>query len=254
MYFTIKKEKIAIVGLGYVGMPIAVAFAKKVNVIGFDLNEKKIDLYKAGIRTIVDLLKATPTSLVSTGVFKHGKSLDKMITAISAIKVLNLSNIILSLQFDGVGRTISKEVEKYYIGASYDFSGIDYSIREDIVNKDSDLNKAISNIVEEIVAIGTVEILMGEQEVETVDDVTETFIFEMTGSPKPLFSDKKTFISEVEKHGYKYGKLNKDTDYLITDDLSSTTGKMAKIAKLNAKGADVKVLTYEQLIELIKNK
>lgn len=44
-----KKEKIAVVGLGYVGMPIAVAFAKKVNVIGFDLNKKKIELYKAGI-------------------------------------------------------------------------------------------------------------------------------------------------------------------------------------------------------------
>ncbi|MEL7568787.1 MAG: nucleotide sugar dehydrogenase [Clostridiaceae bacterium] len=44
-----KEEKIAVVGLGYVGMPIAVAFAKKVDVIGFDFNKKKIELYKAGI-------------------------------------------------------------------------------------------------------------------------------------------------------------------------------------------------------------
>lgn len=44
-----KKEKIALVGLGYVGMPIAVAFAKKVDVIGFDLNSEKIALYKRGI-------------------------------------------------------------------------------------------------------------------------------------------------------------------------------------------------------------
>lgn len=44
-----KKEKIAVVGLGYVGMPIAVAFAKKVDVIGFDLNKNKIELYKSGI-------------------------------------------------------------------------------------------------------------------------------------------------------------------------------------------------------------
>ena len=43
------EEKIALIGLGYVGMPIAVAFAKKVKVIGFDLNKAKIDLYKAGI-------------------------------------------------------------------------------------------------------------------------------------------------------------------------------------------------------------
>jgi UDP-N-acetyl-D-galactosamine dehydrogenase len=44
-----KKEKLSLVGLGYVGMPIAVAFAKKINVIGFDLNSKKIELYKNGI-------------------------------------------------------------------------------------------------------------------------------------------------------------------------------------------------------------
>ncbi len=43
------EEKVSLVGLGYVGMPIAVAFSKKIKVIGFDLNEAKIDLYKKGI-------------------------------------------------------------------------------------------------------------------------------------------------------------------------------------------------------------
>lgn len=43
-----KQEKIALVGLGYVGMPIAVAFAKKVDVIGFDLNKAKVECYKNG--------------------------------------------------------------------------------------------------------------------------------------------------------------------------------------------------------------
>lgn len=43
------EEKLSLVGLGYVGMPIAVSFAKKVGVIGFDLNAKKIELYKSGI-------------------------------------------------------------------------------------------------------------------------------------------------------------------------------------------------------------
>ena len=32
-----KQEKISLVGLGYVGMPIAVAFSRQVNVIGFDI-------------------------------------------------------------------------------------------------------------------------------------------------------------------------------------------------------------------------
>ena len=43
------EEKVSLVGLGYVGMPIAVAFAKKVKVIGFDLNKEKINTYKSGI-------------------------------------------------------------------------------------------------------------------------------------------------------------------------------------------------------------
>ena len=44
-----RREKLALIGLGYVGMPIAVAFAKKVDVIGFDLNKEKIEKYRVGI-------------------------------------------------------------------------------------------------------------------------------------------------------------------------------------------------------------
>ena len=43
------KEKLALVGLGYVGMPIAVEFAKHVKVIGFDINEKRVNEYANGI-------------------------------------------------------------------------------------------------------------------------------------------------------------------------------------------------------------
>ena len=58
------EEKIALVGLGYVGMPIAVAFAKKVKVIGYDLNSEKIRLYKDGI---------DPTNEVGNEVIKSTK-------------------------------------------------------------------------------------------------------------------------------------------------------------------------------------
>ena len=43
------EEKLSLVGLGYVGLPIAVAFSKKVDVIGFDINSRKIETYKNGI-------------------------------------------------------------------------------------------------------------------------------------------------------------------------------------------------------------
>ena len=43
------KEKLALVGLGYVGMPLAVEFAKHVDVIGFDINKTRVDEYRNGI-------------------------------------------------------------------------------------------------------------------------------------------------------------------------------------------------------------
>ena len=45
-----RQECLSLIGLGYVGMPIAVAFAQKgIRVIGFDLNKEKIALYKSGV-------------------------------------------------------------------------------------------------------------------------------------------------------------------------------------------------------------
>ncbi|MBK9109323.1 MAG: nucleotide sugar dehydrogenase [Saprospiraceae bacterium] len=43
-----KKEKLAVVGLGYVGLPLALAFAKKMKVIGFDINAERIALMQSG--------------------------------------------------------------------------------------------------------------------------------------------------------------------------------------------------------------
>ena len=54
----VKKEStVAVIGLGYVGLPIALAFAKKVKVIGFDINEKRVGLMKKGIDPSFELSK-----------------------------------------------------------------------------------------------------------------------------------------------------------------------------------------------------
>jgi UDP-N-acetyl-D-galactosamine dehydrogenase len=51
MYTSIvnKQAKIAVIGLGYVGLPIALEFAKKVSVIGFDINKKRVELMSQSI-------------------------------------------------------------------------------------------------------------------------------------------------------------------------------------------------------------
>lgn len=62
------KDKLALVGLGYVGMPIAVEFAKHINVIGFDINEKRINEYKNGIDStneVGDAIKNTSVDFTS---------------------------------------------------------------------------------------------------------------------------------------------------------------------------------------------
>lgn len=57
-----KQEKLAVVGLGYVGLPLAVAFAEKIQVIGFDINTNKIERYRNGI---------DPTNEVGSQTLRH---------------------------------------------------------------------------------------------------------------------------------------------------------------------------------------
>lgn len=57
-------EKLALIGLGYVGMPIAVEFAKHVKVIGFDINEKRVNEYKNGIDATNEVGSAIKTTTV----------------------------------------------------------------------------------------------------------------------------------------------------------------------------------------------
>jgi UDP-N-acetyl-D-glucosamine/UDP-N-acetyl-D-galactosamine dehydrogenase len=52
-----KNKKIAIIGLGYVGLPLAVEFGKKREVIGFDINQSRIVNLKNGIDTTLELTK-----------------------------------------------------------------------------------------------------------------------------------------------------------------------------------------------------
>ena len=53
-----KKKKLAVIGLGYVGLPIAIEFAKKVSVIGFDINDDRIRLMKEGVDPSKELEKS----------------------------------------------------------------------------------------------------------------------------------------------------------------------------------------------------
>lgn len=58
------KEKIAVIGLGYVGLPLAVAFGKKYSTVGFDINQKRVEELQSGVDHTLEVseqeLKETP--------------------------------------------------------------------------------------------------------------------------------------------------------------------------------------------------
>lgn len=58
------KEKLALVGLGYVGMPLAVEFAKHVDVIGFDISETRVNEYRNGIDSTNEIGEAISKTTV----------------------------------------------------------------------------------------------------------------------------------------------------------------------------------------------
>jgi NAD-dependent DNA ligase len=207
-------------------------------------------IYDAGVRNISDLLTVTPQKLIESGEFKSGRALDKLMESIKSIKSVRLSAIIESLQFENVGSTISKEIEKYYCGLPYNFTGFDYSIRNQIEDKNSDMMVEIKRVVDTLSSIPNIEIIFPKEDTKTNNDLTmEIRIMEMTGSPKDFgFVTKGDFVDAVSPYGIIAGTLNKDCHFLVTDDLSSKTSKMAKAEKLG-----VQIVTYGQLFDMVKS-
>lgn len=207
-------------------------------------------LYDAGIRDIVGLLTVTPQQLVDSGQFKDGRALEKLMTAIKSVDTIKFSALIESLQFDNVGSTISKEIERYYAGLDFNFSGFDYSVREQIEDINSDMNKKIKEMVDAFCNIQGVRLILPKTDTKNITETGDKIkIMEMTGSPKEFgFATKGEFEKAVAPFGVVAGSLNKDCSFLVTDDLSSKTSKMEKANKLG-----VQIVTYGQLIEMLKN-
>lgn len=136
-----KEDKIAVVGLGYVGMPIAVAFAKKVDVIGFDLNTKKIEQYKSGIDPTNEVgdeaIRLTTVDFTSdpTKLQEAKFHVVAVPTPINADKTPDLSPI------EGVSRTIGRNLTKgsIVVYESTVYPGVTEDICIPILEKESGL-------------------------------------------------------------------------------------------------------------------
>src|SRR5674476_433606 len=69
-----KKKKLAVIGLGYVGLPIALEFAKKISVIGFDINAGRIEM----MNNAIDPSKELESAAFADCDIEFTNSLDKL--------------------------------------------------------------------------------------------------------------------------------------------------------------------------------
>ncbi|QVK20625.1 nucleotide sugar dehydrogenase [Mycoplasmatota bacterium] len=106
-----KEQKISIIGLGYVGMPLAIAFAKKADVIGFDISKEKVAQYLNGIDVTKEVGNAAikETTAFFTGEEEYIKGCKFHIVAvptpINADKTPNLAPVISASKT--VGRNLT---------------------------------------------------------------------------------------------------------------------------------------------------
>lgn len=136
-----KKEKIVVIGLGYVGLPLAVAFDKKASVIGFDINKEKISKLKQGVDPTKELgdeairkTKVEFTDDVSR--IGEGKFLIIVVpTPVNADKTPDLTPVINATKM--VGRELKKGSVVVYESTVY--PGVTEEICIPVLEKESGL-------------------------------------------------------------------------------------------------------------------
>jgi len=140
-----KQEKLSVIGLGYVGLPIAISFAKKVEVIGFDINKAKVGAYKKGIDVTNEVGNK---SLRETSVFltSNEKELQKakfhiiaVPTPINLDKTPNLDSVIGASKI--LGRNLVRGSIVVYESTVY--PGVTEDICRPILEKESRLECGI---------------------------------------------------------------------------------------------------------------
>jgi UDP-N-acetyl-D-galactosamine dehydrogenase len=140
-----KEEKLSVIGLGYVGLPLAISFAKKVEVIGFDINKAKVEDYKRGMDVTNEVgnksLRETTAFLTS-----NEKELQKarfhiiaVPTPINPDKTPNLNAVIGASKI--VGRNLVKGSIVVYESTVY--PGVTEDICMPILEKESGLRCGI---------------------------------------------------------------------------------------------------------------
>lgn len=107
-----KEAKLAVVGLGYVGLPIALEFAKKISVVGFDINDERVEMMKNHIDPSNELEASAfeNSDIIFTSKVEDMKDVEFFVVAVpTPIDDANLPNLRPLL---GASKTVSKVLKK----------------------------------------------------------------------------------------------------------------------------------------------
>jgi DNA ligase (NAD+) len=202
-------------------------------------------LYDSGIKKIEDYfdsVKFNVQAITRHGQFADGRQLEVIIDAISAIEEITLPQVIQSLRITNVGESLSEQVALWMMGKKYDSKGQEKELWANLTNKNHPWYLRVMGFIQLLKDNGI-----------TVDLADDGILYEMTGSPSKIgkLATKEDYIKYLKKRGYKHYKLTSDSQYLLIESDTWTSGKTAAADKLNAKGAKIQKITYSDFIKTV---
>lgn len=191
-------------------------------------------LFSVGYRSGLELLNPTKFNkeiLLSKG-FKDGKLLANMLEQISRITEITPKEILMILAHKNMGRTTATQIGNYLSGVDYSYHGLEKAVVAGY-EPGSPKRIAYDNAIAEISPY--IKLVMPEIISK------ESISYECTGSPKSAgFKTKEEFDRVAKEKGYHRTGL-KNAKILFTDDVNSSSSKMAEARK---KGIQILPYTY----------
>ena len=215
------KEKLALVGLGYVGMPIAVEFAKHVKVIGFDINEKRINEYRNGIDATNEVGPAIKNTTVDfTADPTRLKEARFVIVAVPT--PVNVDNTPDLRPVEGASRTVGQNLAKgsIVVFESTVYPGVTEDICIPIIEKESGLKCGVDwkigysperiNPADKVHTLTTIKKIVSGMDEESAREIKKVYDIVIKAGTFPVSTIKN---SRSSKSGRKFSKRYQHSIY-----------------------------------------
>ena len=154
------------------------------------------------------------------------------------IKTIPLDQLIEMLQIDNCGKTLSRKFAEIMIGKQVDTKGMNKQLLKDVCSSGGKYNTLVKESMNKLKQYGI-------KVIKPIEVSEDSFSFEMSGDFKKM--SKNDFVIELKKSkpNWVHSTLNKNTNYLIVDDLNTNTSKANKARKYN-----IKIITYDEALKM----